>query len=190
MIKIFFIFIFNFSLKDLKESYKNVESIYAEIKEIIYSGKIPTCTLYGKIYVKRPDFFKMVIEKPESQVIYSTKDSTLIYFPSWKELQIFETPKFIADFFLLNFEEYSDSISFKENNFYEIKIYPKKKFDIPYEKIILNLNKKNKDIEKISFVQGEVNFEFNFLLFKINEKFETKIFLPEGLKRIKVPFDK
>jgi outer membrane lipoprotein-sorting protein len=190
MIKIFIIFIFNFSLKDLKESYKNVESIYAEIKEIIYSGKVPTCTLYGKIYVKRPDFFKMVIEKPESQVIYSTKDSTLIYFPSWKELQIFETPKFIADFFLLNFEEYSDSISFIENNFYEIKIFPKKEFNIPYERIILNLNKKNKNIERICFIQGEVDFEFNFLLFKKNEEFETKIFFQKDVKRIKVQFDK
>ncbi|MEO0240153.1 MAG: outer membrane lipoprotein carrier protein LolA [candidate division WOR-3 bacterium] len=185
--KLFLILIFSLSWEEIKEEYKNLENIYGKVREIIYSEGIPACTLIGKIYVKR-DLFKMVIEKPESQIIYSTKDSTLIYFPSWKEVQVSKTPKFISDFFILNIDEYADSIFFGEKDF-KIEIFLKKNLDLPYKKIIVILEKNNKDLKNLILVEGDVIFEFTFLLFKKNMKFseETfKIFLPEGVRKVKV----
>ncbi len=185
--KLFLILIFSLSWEEIKEEYKNLENIYGKVREIIYSEGIPACTLIGKIYVKR-DLFKMVIEKPESQIIYSTKDSTLIYFPSWKEVQVSKTPKFISDFFILNIDEYADSIFFGEKDF-KIEIFLKKNLDLPYKKIIVILEKNNKDLKNLILVEGDVIFEFTFLLFKKNMKFseETfKIFFPEGVRKVKV----
>ncbi|MEO0261010.1 MAG: hypothetical protein ABIM49_01560 [candidate division WOR-3 bacterium] len=185
--KLFLILIFSLSWEEIKEEYKNLENIYGKVREIIYSEGIPACTLIGKIYVKR-DLFKMVIEKPESQIIYSTKDSTLIYFPSWKEVQVSKTPKFISDFFILNIDEYADSISLGEKDF-KIEIFLKKNLDLPYKKIIVILERNNKDLKNLILVEEDVIFEFTFLLFKKNMKFseETfKIFLPEGVRKVKV----
>ncbi|MEO0277566.1 MAG: hypothetical protein ABIL75_05145, partial [candidate division WOR-3 bacterium] len=116
------------------------------------------------------------------------KDSTLIYFPSWKEVQVSKTPKFISDFFILNIDEYADSISLGEKDF-KIEIFLKKNLDLPYKKIIVILEKNNKDLKNLILVEEDVIFEFTFLLFKKNMKFseETfKIFLPEGVRKVKV----
>lgn len=185
--KLFLIFIFFISWKDIREEYKNLESIYGEIREVIYSEEMPTCTLIGKIYVKR-DLFKMVVEKPESQIIYCTKDSTLIYLPSWKEVQVSKTPKFMADFFILNIDEYADSIFFEEKDF-KIEIFLKKSLNLPYKKIVVILEKNSRDLKKVVFVEEDITFEFTFLLFKRNLKFSEEIFkffLPEKVKKIKV----
>lgn len=185
--KLFLILIFSFSWQKIKEEYKNLENIYGEIREIIYIGQTPTCTLIGKIYVKK-DLFKMVVEKPESQIIYSTKDSTLIYFPSWKEVQISRTPRFISDFFILNIDEYADSIFFEEKEF-KIEIFLKKDLNLPYKKIIAILEKNSKDLKKIILIEEDIIFEFTFLIFKKNLRFseETfKFFLPEGVKKVRV----
>ncbi len=185
--KLFLILIFSILFEKIKEEYKNLENIYGEIREVIYSDGMPTCTLMGKVFVKK-DLFKMVIEKPESQIIYSTKDSTLIYFPSWKEVHISKTPKFIADFFILNIDEYADSIFFEEKDF-KIEIFLKNNLNLPYKKIVLFLEKNSKDLKKIILVEEDVIFEFTFLVFKKNLKFsdETfKIFLPEKVKKVRV----
>ncbi len=184
--KLFLFFIFFLSWQKIKEEYRNLENIYGKIKEVIYSGDTPACTLIGKIYVKK-DLFKMVIEKPESQIIWSFKDSTLIYFPSWKEVQISKTPKFVADFFILNIEEYADSISFEEKDS-KIEFFLKNNLNLPYKKIIVFLERNSKDLSKVILIEEDVTFEFTFLLFKKNLKFgeETfKIFLPEGVKKVK-----
>ena len=185
--KLFLILIFSLSWEKIKEEYRNLENIYGQIKEVIYSDKVPACSLFGKIYVKK-NLFKMVIEKPESQIIYSSKDSTLIYLPSWKEVQISKTPKFIADFFILNIDEYADSIFFEEKDF-KIEIFLKNNLNLPYKKIIVFLEKNSKDLSKLILIEEDVIFEFTFLSFKRNLKLpeETfKVFLPEKVKKVKV----
>lgn len=190
--KLLFLFcvILSFIWKEVKKSYENVKSIYGEFKEIIYSENIPVDTLEGKLYVKRPDFLRINIEIPETQIIYSTSESTLVYLPSWNQVQILKTPKFIADFFLLNLEKYTDSLSVKEiNGYYKIKILFKKNTGLPYTKVEMILDKKNKNVKRLILIGDDVRFEFLFILFQRNKKFKDDIFkinLPKNIQKVRV----
>ncbi len=184
---IFFLFL---SWQNIKEHYKDVETVYAEFKEVVFSDDIPIDTLEGKLYVKRPDFLKMVVEKPETQIIYSDPGSTLVYLPSWNQVQVYATPKFIPDFFLLNIQSYMDSSHSSFDGEYERwKIFLKKELNLPYLEIDLILNKKNKLLKILSLIEKEVRFDFIFSEFQINPIFRKEIFeinLPKNIQRIKV----
>jgi len=183
-------FFLSLSWQNVKEHYKDVETVYAEFKEIIFSDDIPVDTLEGKLYVKRQELLKMVVEKPETQVIYSNPESTLVYLPSWNQIQVFTTPRFIPDFFLLNIQDYVDSSHSSSGEGYEKwEFFLKKELKLPYLKIHLVLNKTNKVLRILSLIEKEVRFEFVFNKFQINPVFGKKVFeirLPENIQRIKI----
>lgn len=176
--------------EEIKKNYENVKTIYAEFKEIIYSEDIPIDTLRGRLYVKRPDFLRMNIEAPETQIIYSTSESTLVYLPSWNQVQILKTPRFVADFFLLNFKEYADSLTVKKGKGYDkIKISFKKNTGLPYTKVEMTLDKEDRNVKKLVLIGKEVRFEFVFTLFQKNIKFKDDIFkidLPKDVQKVRV----
>lgn len=183
-------FFLSLSWQNVKEHYKDVETVYAEFKEIIFSDNIPVDTLEGRLYVKRPDFLKMLVERPETQVIYSNPESTLVYLPSWNQIQVFATPRFIPDFFLLNIQKYVDSShSLHDEEYERWEFFLKKELKLPYLKMHLVLNKKNKILKTLSLIEKEVRFEFVFNKFQMNPVFGKEIFeinLPENIQRIKI----
>lgn len=177
-----------FSWKEIKENYKNVDEIYARFKEVILTEGIPVDTLKGEVFVKRPDFLKMLVQYPETQIIYSTMDSTLIFLPSWNQIQLLKTPRFVADFFLLDIEKYTDSIQeIVLNDIKKWRFFLKKGLKIPYDKIELDMDKTTRNLKILSLYEKDVELRFLFEDFRKNPGFNKEVFdikFPKNVQRI------
>lgn len=152
------------------EKYNDLNSFYAEFTQVLCDELSGTCQLFeGKIYFKRPNFFRMEIGDP-AQIYVGDSSSLWIYMPDKKRAirqSLGQIPVQInPDIFLKDYDKKFniELISEKENTV-QIALLPIEETDI-YTKIIIAIHKSKYEIQAIS-IQNQAGQESKFSFDKI-----------------------
>lgn len=172
------------------EKYNDLNSFYAEFTQVLCDELSGTCQLFeGKIYFKRPNFFRMEIGDP-AQIYVGDSSSLWIYMPDKKRAirqSLGEIPVQInPDIFLKDYDKkFNIELISEEEKIVRIALLPKDDTDI-YTKIIIEIHKDRHEIQSIS-IQNQAGQEskFSFNKIEINKKLSKSLFEfkpPQGTK--------
>lgn len=168
------------------EKYNDLNSFYAEFTQVLCDELSGTCQLFeGKIYFKRPNFFRMEIGDP-AQIYVGDSSSLWIYMPEKNRAirqSLGQIPVQInPDIFLKDYDKRFniELISEKENTV-QIALLPKEETDI-YIKIIIAIHKSKYEIQAIS-IQDQAGQESKFSF----DKIEIDKTIPKSLFEFKPP---
>lgn len=175
-------------LEKTTEKYNKINDFYAEFTQTMCDELSGTCQLYeGKIYFKRPNFFRMEINDP-TQIYVGDSSSLWIYMPEKKRAirqSLGQIPVQISpDVFLKDYDKrFNIEFLGEEKNIVQIALIPKEDTDI-YSKIIVDIHKTKHEIKVITIRDqaGQEN-KFAFEKIEINKKLSKELFEfkpPEG----------
>ncbi len=151
--------------KEIKNYYdKNVNSLYAEFKEILFSDNEST-EYEGRLWAKRKGFLKFLIEKPDSQLLFVRNDKVYLYdFEEKKETEIFYSP-YLPEFFLLNFENFYEFSARKNKKDTLIFSFKRKDTTLIYDKINLYMPSEGFKPYKIEIISSSLAIKY-LIIFK------------------------
>ncbi len=185
-------YIFAIELREIldktTEKYNKINDFYAEFTQVMCDELSGTCQLYeGKIFFKRPNFFRMEIGDPP-QIYVGDSSSLWIYMPEKKRAirqSLGQIPVQISpDVFLKDYDKrFNVEFIGEENKIVQIALIPKQKTDV-YSKIIVDIHKSKHDIKAITIRDqaGQEN-KFTFDKIEMNKKLSKELFEfkpPEG----------
>ena len=170
------------------EKYNKISDFYAEFTQTMCDELSGTCQLFeGKIYFKRPNFFRMEINDP-SQIYVGDSSSLWIYMPDKKRAirqSLGQIPVQISpDVFLKDYDKrFNIEYIGEEKKIVQIALIPKQDTDI-YSKIIVDIHKTKHEIKAITIRDqaGQEN-KFTFEKIELNKKLSKDLFEfkpPEG----------
>jgi len=170
------------------EKYNKIDNFYAEFTQVMCDELSGTCQFFeGKIYFKRPNFFRMEIGDPP-QIYVGDSSSLWIYMPEKKRAirqSLGQIPVQISpDVFLKDYEKrFNIELLGEEKKIVQIALIPKQNTDI-YSKIIVDIHKSKYDIKAITIHDqaGQEN-KFTFDKMELNKKLSKELFEfkpPEG----------
>jgi outer membrane lipoprotein carrier protein len=163
------------------EKYNKINDFYAEFTQVMCDELSGTCQLYeGKIFFKRPNFFRMEIGDPP-QIYVGDSSSLWIYMPEKKRAirqNLDQIPVQISpDVFLRDYDKrFNVEFISEEKKIVQIALIPKQNTDI-YSKIIVDIHKSKYEIKAITIRDhaGQEN-KFTFDKIKINKKLSRELF--------------
>lgn len=170
------------------EKYNKIDDFYAEFTQVMCDELSGTCQMYeGKIYFKRPNFFRMEIGDPP-QIYVGDSSSLWIYMPEKKRAirqSLGQIPLQISpDVFLKDYDKrFNVEFLGEEKKIIQIALIPKQGTDI-YSKIIVDIHKSKYEIKAITIRDqaGQEN-KFSFDKIEIDKKLSKDLFdfrPPEG----------
>lgn len=170
------------------EKYNKIDDFYAEFTQVMCDELSGTCQMYeGKIYFKRPNFFRMEIGDPP-QIYVGDSSSIWIYMPEKKRAirqSLGQIPLQISpDVFLKDYDKrFNVEFLGEEKKIIQIALIPKQGTDI-YSKIIVDIHKSKYEIKAITIRDqaGQEN-KFSFDKIEIDKKLSKDLFdfkPPEG----------
>ena len=172
------------------DKYNRIDNFYAEFTQVMCDELSGTCQLYeGKIFFKRPNFFRMEISDPP-QIYVGDSSSLWIYMPEKKHAirqSLGQIPVQISpDVFLKDYDKrFNVEFLGEEKKIVQIALIPKQNTDI-YSKIIVDIHKSKYEIKAITIRDhaGQEN-KFTFDMIETNKKLSKELFEfkpPEGTK--------
>ncbi|MGB3341975.1 MAG: outer membrane lipoprotein chaperone LolA [bacterium] len=175
-------------LDKTSEKYNKINDFYAEFTQVMCDELSGTCQLYeGKIFFKRPNFFRMEIGDPP-QIYVGDSSSLWIYMPEKKRAirqNLGQIPIQISpDIFLKDYDKrFNVEFVGEEKKIVQIALIPKQNTDI-YSKIIVDIHKSKCEIKAITIRDhaGQEN-KFTFDKIETNKKLSKELFEfkpPEG----------
>jgi outer membrane lipoprotein carrier protein len=168
-------------LEKTTAKYNEIGTFYAEFTQVMCDELSGTCQMFeGKIYFKKPNFFRMEITDPH-QIYIGDSASLWIYMPDKKRAirQSFDQmPVQISpDIFLKDYDKRFD-IEYlgDEKKIIHLALIPKHDTDI-YSKIIVDIHKTKYEIKAIA-IQDQAGQENKFTFDKIemNKKISKELF--------------
>lgn len=162
-------------------NYRNLQSFYTRVQQVTCDEELGICNVYeGEIYFLKPNYFKMVIEKP-AQILVGDSASLWVYFPSEKRAirQSLKDIPFAVnpDIFLTDYQnQYAMALSADRDDVYEVTLTPKEADGI-FHRAVITIDARRFMIIAIAVIDpsGTEN-KFHFEETKLNPALDRKMF--------------
>lgn len=161
--------------------YRNLNSFYTRVQQVTCDEALGICNVYeGEIYFLKPNYFKMVIEKPP-QILVGDSSSLWVYFPLEKRAirQFLKDIPYAVnpDIFLMDYQnQYETTLSAEGSGVYEITLTPKEADGI-FHHAVITIDAQTFLIKAVAVIDpsGTEN-KFHFEATKLNPALDRKIF--------------
>lgn len=177
----------------VKAHYAGVETIQAQFHQVICVKATGYCQEFrGRVYMKRPDKFRLEVHEPEPQVLVGDGEWVWAYLPA--DSQVYRSP-WMKDLFspLLILEDYTNRFKVElvaDAEPARLKLIPHKE-DYPFTQIVLDVDPHTGEVGVVEVTDGQGNeTRFELAEIRYNRPIPPERFSftpPAGLEVLELP---